>query len=661
MHEHGHPGLSDIDKESAEKTVLLVGHPNVGKSVTFSNLTGKYVTVSNYPGTTVEIMTGRSARAPIYVIDSPGIGSIIPRSEDEKVAFRMLIDPRIDVVVQVGDAKNLRRVLLYTLSLAEAGKPLVLDLNMYDEAVRRGYEIDVEKLEEILGCPVVKTVAVDDEGTDRLIEKIELARPLKIDIKYDPKIEEAITRISALLPELPVSKRFVATALMSANLSFVDEILSELGAGEAARDIKKVILETQAKFSEPLGLIIMQTRADLAERIASEVIYLKEKAAITSRLKYRLGDLSLHPVFGYVVLAGVLWLLYEFVGVFAAGTLVDFFEGVIFGRYINPLAVELFSRIPSAPVRDFFIGEYGQITMGLTYAIAIVFPIVTAFFLIFSLLEDSGYLPRLAVLLNRSFAAVGLNGKAVVPIVLGLGCGTMATLVTRVLDTRRERIIATLLLALGIPCSAQLGVILGLFSALGPRALVLFFVLIAVQLVIVGWLAARVLPGKRSAFVTEIPPYRLPKLKNVGMKTYYRSRWFIKEAVPLFLIGTAILYFADITGALDVIIRAASPVIVGLLGLPAKATEAFIIGFLRRDYGAAGLFVLFEKGLMDRVQAFVSMIVITLFVPCIANFLVIIKERGAKVAAAIVSFVFIYAIAAGAVINYLLRLFQINI
>lgn len=661
MHEHGTGGLPQFEKNPGEKTILLVGHPNVGKSVTFSNLTGKYVTVSNYPGTTVEIMAGKSTRAPLYVIDSPGVGSIVPRSEDEKVAFRMLIDPRIDAIVQVGDAKNLRRVLLYTLSLAETGKPLVLDLNMYDEAVRRGYKIDSEKLEKLLGIPVVKTVAVEDKGTDELFEKINQARIPTVEIKYDPKIEDAVERISQLLPEMPVSKRFIALTLMTANLSFVDEFCAEQGITDAARNIKKIILETQAKFSEPLALVIMQTRADLAERIASEVIYLKEKAAISSRIKYRFGDLSLHPVLGYVVLAGVLWLLYEFVGVFAAGTLVDFFESVIFGEYINPFAIELFSHIPVQLIRDFFVGEYGQITMGLTYAIAIVFPIVTAFFLMFSLLEDSGYLPRLAVLLNRSFAAVGLNGKAVVPLVLGLGCGTMATLVTRVLETRRERIIATLLLALGIPCSAQLGVILGLFSALGGRALILFFILIAIQLVIVGWLAARVLPGKRSAFVTEIPPYRLPRLKNVLMKTYYRSRWFIKEAVPLFLIGTAILYFADITGLLSVIIRAASPVVVGLLDLPAKATEAFIIGFLRRDYGAAGLFVLFENGLMDRVQAFVSMIVITLFVPCIANFLVIIKERGGKVAAAIVSFVFVYAIAAGAVINYLIRTLGVRI
>lgn len=638
----------------SNKKFLLIGQPNVGKSVVFSLLTGKYVTVSNYPGTTVEVMSGKSAGSDYLVVDTPGMGSIVPRSEDELVSLRMLMSKGVSCVVQVGDAKNMRRTLFLTLALAEAGIPMVLDLNMVDEAEKRGYKIQADELSRHLGIPVVMTVATERKGKEELIEAMRTPTVSTITIGYDRKIEDAILKIEKLLPESPVSKRFIALTLLSANLSMVDEILSYVDS-ERRQQIKKIILETQAGYSEPLTQVVMQSRAALVEKLVRDHVVRLEGISIPKRFIYSVEDVSTHPILGAFVLALVLYLLYEFVGVFAAGTVVDFFESAIFGKYLIPPIVKAFSIIPVKLVRDFFVGEYGQITMGLTYAISIVFPIVTAFFIAFSILEDSGYLPRLAVMLNRVFSKMGLNGKAVVPMVLGLGCGTMATLVTRVLETRRERIIATLLLALGIPCSAQLGVILGMFAVLGSKALILFFTLIAVQLLIVGYLASKIFPGTSAAFITEVPPYRVPRISNILSKTYYRAKWFLKEAVPLFLIGTAFLFFTDLTGLLDAIIKFASPAVVDWLNLPPKATEAFIVGFLRRDYGAAGLFVMFEKGMMDTLQAFVSLITITLFVPCLANLLVIIKERGARIAAAIVSFVFSYAFFAGGIINITLR------
>ncbi len=639
---------------SFNKKYLLVGQPNVGKSVIFSLLTGKYVNVSNYPGTTVEIMSGKSAESDYLVVDTPGLGSIVPRSEDEMVSIRMLMSEGISGLVQVGDAKNMRRTLLLTLTLSEAGVPMVLDLNMADEAERRGYRIQVEELSRHLGIPVVMTVATEKKGKEELIKAMNSPGVPSITIGYDKKIEDAIVEIENILPESPVSKRFIALTLLSANLSMVDEIISHVDS-EKRQQIKKIILKTQAAYSEPLSQVIMQSRTALVEKLVRDHVIRREGVSITKRFIYSVEDISTHPILGLFVLAFVLYLLYEFVGVFAAGTVVDFFEGTVFEKYLIPPLVKIFSVIPIKLVRDFFIGKYGQITMGLTYAISIVFPIVTAFFIAFSILEDSGYLPRLAVMLNRGFSKMGLSGKAVVPMVLGLGCGTMATLVTRVLETRRERIITTLLLALGIPCSAQLGVILGMFAVLGNKALIFFFTLIAVQLLIVGYLASKIIPGTSAVFVTEVPPYRVPRISNVLTKTYYRAKWFLKEAVPLFLIGTAFLFFADLTGLLNAIIKFASPVVVGWLNLPPKATEAFIVGFLRRDYGAAGLFVMFEKGMMDTLQAFVSLITITLFIPCLANLLVIIKERGAKIAAAIFSFVFSYAFFAGGIINIALR------
>lgn len=644
---------------ASNKKLLLIGQPNVGKSVVFSMLTGKYVTVSNYPGTTVEVMSGRATYADYLIVDTPGIGSVVPRSEDELVSLKMLMSEGVSAVVQVGDAKNMRRTLLLTLALSEAGIPMVLDLNMVDEAEKRGYKIKADELSKQLGFPVVLTVATEGRGKEDLVKAISSPGVASITIRYEKRIEDAISKIEKLLPETSVSKRFVALILLSSNISTVDEILKGFDE-EKRRQIKKIILETQARYTEPLSQVIMQSRAAIVEKLVRDCVVRYEGSSITRRLIYSAEDFSTHPVFGLFILAFVLYLLYQFVGVFAAGTVVDFLESIVFGKYLIPVIVKAFDIIPVKVIRDFFVGEYGQITMGLTYAISIVFPIVTAFFIAFSILEDSGYLPRLAVMLNKVFSMIGLNGRAVVPMVLGLGCGTMATLVTRVLETRRERIIATLLLALGIPCSAQLGVILGMFSILGSKALLLFFVLIAIQLIVVGYLASKVLPGRSSAFLTEIPPYRVPKISNVLSKTYYRASWFIKEAVPLFLVGTAFLFFADLSGLLQAFIKFASPVVVGWLNLPPKATEAFIVGFLRRDYGAAGLFVMFEKGMMDNIQAFVSLITITLFIPCVANLLVIIKERGAKVAAAIASFVFVYAFLAGGIINFALRALKIR-
>ena len=335
---------------------------------------------------------------------------------------------------------------------------------------------------------------------------------------------------------------------------------------------------------------------------------------------------------------------------------VDFMQHEIFGRWINPAAARGVQRLSLwKPLEEFLVGPYGMIPMGLTYALAIVMPIVATFFLAFGLLEDSGYLPRLAIMANRTFRIMGLNGKAVLPIVLGLGCGTMATLTARMLETRKERILVTLLLALGIPCSAQIGVMVGMFAGMSFKAVVIWMGVVAGSMVLVGLLAAQVLPGEKADFLLEIPPLRIPTLKNLLIKTLARMEWFLWEAVPLFLFGTAFLFTLDQFGLLLVLQKWAEPVVTGFLGLPAKATEAFILGFLRRDYGAAGLFVLAQEGKLDPTQIVVSLVTLTLFIPCLANFFMIIKERGWKQALAMAGFIFPFAILVGGGLNYLLR------
>ncbi len=299
--------------------------------------------------------------------------------------------------------------------------------------------------------------------------------------------------------------------------------------------------------------------------------------------------------------------------------------------------------------------------MGLTYSIAIVLPIVSTFFFAFGLLEDSGYFPRLTVMANRLFKKIGLSGKSALPMILGLGCDTMATLTTRILDTKKERVIATLLLALAVPCSAQLGVILGIVAGVSTELLIVVFGVVGMQIFIVGYLASKVIPGESSDFIVEIPPIRVPHLSNVVLKTYMRLEWFLFEAVPLFLLGTFVLFTLDKLRILAFLETLASPVVVGLLGLPVNATKAFIMGFLRRDYGAAGIFDMTRQGLLEPTQLAVSLVVIMLFVPCIANFFVMIKERGTKTALAIVAFIFPYAIFVGAVLNYILRVMEVSL
>jgi ferrous iron transport protein B len=350
------------------------------------------------------------------------------------------------------------------------------------------------------------------------------------------------------------------------------------------------------------------------------------------------------------------------VGVWGAGTLVGLMEENLFGEYINPFAKKFVENvIPFTLLQEFLVGEYGVITMALTYAIALVLPIVTTFFIAFGILEDSGYLPRLAVMADRVFKMMGLNGKAILPMILGLGCDTMATLTTRILESKKERVVVTLLLALGVPCTAQLAVIMAMFSKMSLKAEMIWLGVVLGTIFLVGWAASKVLPGESSDFVLELPPLRLPQPKNIFIKTMARIEWYLKEAVPLFVIGTVILFVGDKTGILVVIQNALKPLVNTLLGLPAEAANMFVIGFLRRDYGAAGFYKMSEEGKLDQIQLLVGLITITLFLPCIAQFFVTIKERGLKTALGISAFILTFAITVAATINFVLRHWNVQL
>jgi ferrous iron transport protein B len=696
--------------------IVLVGNPNVGKSVVFAWLTGRYAWVSNYPGTTVEITRGRMIRDGAgEVVDTPGVNSLHPQSVDERVTRDILISMPGCRVLQIADAKNLRRALTITTQLAEMGLPVALDLNLMDEAKRRGITVSGSALSEKIGIPVVETVATEKIGLKGLEKS--LAEPPavpRIRVAYPPRIEGAIARISDVLPELPINKRGAALMFLADPREASDALGAMIGKEQAAQ-ASRIAAETQAGFSNPLSYIIGVSRSKVVDGLldavymkdmlsvgavaerkthvrslrtaailaaVSVVLYLVAGKAALSRwglhpllphlvglfvffsvIPYRtLAKITTHHVLGIFFLAEILYLTYLFVGVLGAGALVNLVEHGVFNRFVvPPLSGWLGRTVPVPFVNDLLVGQYGIVSMGLTYAVAIVLPIVLTFFVAFGILEDSGYLPRLSVMADRAMRRMGLNGKAVLPMVLGLGCDTMATLTTRILESKKERVIATFLLALAVPCSAQLGVVMAMAAGSSIACAVTVLVVVSSQLFIVGSAANRFIKGRSTDFIIEIPPLRVPLAANIWLKTVHRMWWFLREAVPLFLAGTLVLFFLDRVGGVRFMERAARPVIQGLLGLPVESTVAFIAGFFRRDYGAAGLYDLFSRGRLTNNQVAVSMVVITLFVPCIAHFFVMIKERGLRTALAIVGFILPFAILVGALLNAFLRVTGIEL
>ena len=612
-------------------TIALVGQPNVGKSVLFQRLTGQHVTISNYPGTTVEVARGtdRDDKETI-ILDTPGVIAFPPHTEDEQATERVLLTEPIRAILQVGDAKNLRRTLLLTLQLAEMGLPMALALNMMDEADARGVVVDHILLAEHLGLTIIPTTAIHGRGVNELKQAIQTSAAPQFRINYTPEIETTIAQISSRIPEAPISSRSLALLWLS-NDPVTEDWLSENLSPESYQELLSLREILQSSLTDLLPAVIQRTRLAYVDQIANAV--LKDTGKGWRGFSTVLGRLTTHPVWGWFFLAIILFGIYWFVGVFGAGYLVDLLEARLFGEIINPWVINMVNSIIPIPLLvDFLVGDFGLWTMGITYALALILPIVTTFFLAFGIMEDSGYLPRLAALSNRLFISLGLNGKAVLPMVLGLGCVTMATLTTRVLESKRERILATLLLALAVPCSAQLGVVMGMLAGISLTATIIWGGVVVIVMLAIGWLAARLMPGERTKLLVELPPLRTPMFSNVIVKTLARLEWYLKEVVPLFLLGAAIMFALDKSGALSWLIQVSEPLVTGWLGLPAESSAAFIMGFIRRDFGATGFFVMESEGLLTAAQVVVAMVVITLFVPCLASVLMIGKERGWKTA-----------------------------
>ncbi len=596
-----HNMTAKVDIDTKAKKIVLVGNPNVGKSVFFRGLTGVYVDVSNFPGTTVDISSGRYQD--MVVMDTPGVYGVSSFNDEERVARDVIL--YADMILNVVDAVHLERDLFLTQQIIDMGKPVVVALNMMDEVRRNGIVIDVEKLSQELGVPVIPTTATKGEGIDEVKKALPEARRGN---------------------RLPLVERMIPTVL-----DRVDEESEALMVLEEDENILALHHIETGQF-EPMRESIYKERRQRVNEIVDRVVAETSKGA---SLGVRIGRWMLSPLTGVPILLVVLWLVYQFIGVFVAQTVVDYTEEVIMGTYYANFITNLLGGIleENSFIGQLLMGEFGVLTMVPIYIIGLLLPLVVGFYLVLSILEDSGYLPRIAAMVDRMLVSLGLNGRAIIPIILGFGCVTMATITTRMLGSRRERFIATMLLGLAIPCSAQLGVIAGLIAPLGGRMLLLYSSTIVIIFVLTGTVLNKVMPGESTDLLIDLPPIRVPQLRNVLQKTYLKSKMFIMEAGPLFLLGAVLITVLQATGALEVIANAFAPITEGLLKLPRETAQAFIMGIIRRDFGAAGLNSMVSEGTLNPMQVVVSLVAITLFVPCIAAIMVIFKERNWKEAA----------------------------
>ena len=605
-----------IDIQKGTEKIVIAGNPNVGKSIFFNYLTNSYVDVSNYPGTTLDISSGKFEDK--AVLDTPGVYGVSSFNDEERVARDVILSANL--VINVVDAVHLDRDLFLTQQIIDMGIPVIVALNMMDEAEDKNISIDIDRLSKELGVPVIPTIAVKGDGLDSLKKSL----------------GQACTGNSALSNEMEDK----LDALQGYNSRRRENLLFLEGD-------KNIIREYDIDESNYQEKIYQHRR----NRIDSLIQQVYKREGEENSFSEKLGRWMLKPLTGIPLLLGILYLLYQFIGVFVAQTVVGFTEKTIFIHNYEPFIRGLIAQLVplESLMGQLLVGEFGVFTMAITYTLGLLLPLVFGFYLFLSLLEDSGLLPRIAALVDRMLTAVGLNGRAIIPMILGFGCVTMATITTRLLGSKRERFIAIVLLGLTIPCSAQLGVIVGLIAPLGANFLLLYVATILVVYILSGTILNKILPGESTDLLIDLPPIRTPGFKNVLRKSYIKSKLFILEAGPIFIIGAIAVTLMQYFGILNWLQEGLAPLTTGWLELPKEAATAFIMGIVRRDFGAAGLTQL----AMTPLQTTVSLITITLFVPCIAAMMILIKERNWKEATGIWLGSWVVAILVGGIVTKL--------
>ena len=540
--------------------ILLMGNPNVGKSVVFSRLTGIRVMVSNYPGTTVSYARGdmKLGGEIAEVIDVPGTYTLEPTTEAEEIATQMLSTG--DVVINVVNATNLERNLYLTLQLLEGNIPVIVALNIWDDTAHRGIHIDLDKLREFLGVPVIPTVGLTGQGIKELVENI-------------PK---------AISPDAPARSR--------------DERWATIGG---IIDQVQHITHRHHTWLERLGDASVKplTGGIIALAVLASTFW------VIRLIGESLIGYVLEPLFENLW-APVMLGLSDLLG--GAGFFHDILIGKIVGGEVN------------------FVESFGLLTTGLFVPFGMVLPYIISFYLVLGLLEDVGYLPRLAVLMDTIMHRLGLHGYSIIPTLLGFGCNVPAILATRILESKRERFIAATLISIAIPCAALQAMIFGLVGERGGEYVAIVYGTLFIVWIILGIILNHAVKGFSPELLIEIPPYRLPLWRTVLQKLWMRVYGFLVEAIPIILGAVLVINILYVWGIFDAVANFTAPVVTGLLGLPKEAVTALVIGFLRKDVALGMLAPL----ALSNEQLVVGSVVLAMFFPCIATFVVLLKELG---------------------------------
>ena len=652
-----------IDKAGSiqrKQGITIVGNMKVGKTSLFSRMCGKATASINIPGNTVSIKTGRIKGTNMDAFDTPGIFSIFSNNEDARASRDILLPHKTDYDIQgivlMADAKNMKRSIAIALHYAEYGLPMLLNVNMIDEAASRGIETDYDKLAVMLGIDVCTTIVREGIGVQKLIANLANMRTANKLIEYPAWIEQFFEIVTKLLKSDDISPRAISLLLLAGDNGIEEHVKSKFGPG-MLEQLKDLAQEYRNEEQLSSGILLTNLYNKKAEQIINAVQKIEPPAK--SPFIVRFGDWCTQLSTGVPIAIAALYLVYLFIGSFGATLLVDTINGVIFEGYLIPWTTKLVAPIPSAFIRDMVVDpDFGILPTGVFLALGLVLPVLFCFYIAFGILEDSGYLSRLSILLDKVFQKMGLNGKGVIPLVMGFSCVTMAILTTRMLDTEKEKNIATFLLLLGMPCAPLLAVMFIILGKMPLSASITVFGLIFSQIIIAGIIVNKILPGRRIPLLMEIPPMRLPKplqiLKMSAAKTYF----FMKEAIPVFIMASLVVFLFERIGGLAALERAAEPVIHGFMGLPVKSVQVFIKTLIRRESGATEIEHL--SSIYDNVQLVVNLLVMTFLTPCMNAIIVLFKERGSRAAITIMSTVMIYAILIGSMVNYTCRLFGIT-
>jgi ferrous iron transport protein B len=607
------------------KKALVVGLPNSGKTTLCNTLSGTYGLVANYPNTTVESLESvtRISGEEWTLIDTPGIHSLYIHSEEEAVVRDLIFDIQPDVIIQVADALRLKSSLMLTAELSALSVPMLLCITATDDARRRGINIDALAISALLGLHVVKSGSLYDRPVREIKEAITGASKPQNPILFDSQTESAITSVSSVISEDIPYRREAAILLLSHDHTFERYLAQKTGMQQYEAFTQETELWRRKSLIN-ISRTILSAQSRFSDNIYKTVI--RRKTHMTSGRLAQMAALSRHPVWGFPILLAIIAVTFFFV-VHVAG----FIANLLTVWIVNP-AVALVSSIPMHPMLlDFLVGNYGILTLGLFNAFCTVLPVLGMFFLVFGFLEDIGYIPNLSVLSKRIFEKAGLTGKAIMPLVLGLGCKTMATLMTRGLSSRKEKFIAIYLIAFAIPCAPQLALDMAILGKLGLRAFAIAVGLLVIFEIGIGVLLNKILPDDVSSdFIQELPPFRKPCIMALLKKTYFRLFWFLKEAVPIFLIAALALFAADALGVLSALKILLKPVVTGWLGLPIDMVDALILTVARHEAGSGFILAMVEKGTLSYSQSIIAVVLTTMFVPCFANIVAICKEIGLK-------------------------------